>query len=132
MLLYRTIAEVYLLVSIVVAPLLCILGWVLLGKAFSRRLHSYIRWYSPLMIGTSLTTSAVLLEAFVSYYDRRNYGLRAGVYLLTLAGLPFHLVSFVRLWQTISRLPPSPGETPPLTSVEQDETVWPPQPRRQP
>jgi len=129
-LLYRNIAEIYLLVSVVVSPILCILGWVLLGKAFSRRLRSYIRWYAPLMIGTSLTTSAVLLEAFVSFYARRDYTLLAGVYLLTLAGLPFHLVSFVRLWQTISRLPPSPGDTPPTHTTDQDETVWPPQPRR--
>ena len=82
------------------------------------------------MIGTSLGTSGLLLEAFVSFYARRDYTLFAVTYLLFLAGLPFQLVSFVRLWQTISRLPPSSGETPSIHTIEQDKSVWPPQPRR--
>ena len=127
---YRAIAEAYLLVGVVVSPIFCVLGWVLLGKILSRRLSAYAGWYTPLAIAASLSASALLLEAFVSFYDPRDYGLRTGVYLLLLAGLPFHVVSFVRLWKIISALPPSPGDAPPVREAEQDETVWPPQPRR--
>ena len=127
---YRDTAAVYLLISVVVSPIFCILGWVLLGKILSRRLSAYAGWYAPLAIAASLSASAILLEAFVSFYDPRDYGLRAVIYLLLLAGLPFHIVSFVRLWETISRLPPSPGGAAPVREAEQDETVWPPQPRR--
>ena len=129
MLFYHNIAEVYLLVRILVSPLLCLFGWLLLGRAAAKHLQSYVYWFSPSVIGASISAVGLLLEAFASFYARRDYTLFAGVYLLTLAGLPFHLVSFVRLWKTISALPPSTGDTPPRP-VEQDEAVWPPQPRR--
>ena len=129
---YRDVAEAYLLIGVVVSPIFCILGWVLLGQILSKRLSGYAAWYTPLAIAASLSASALLLEAFVGYYDPRDYGLRAGVYLLTLAGVPFHLVSFVRLWKTISRLPPSVGDSPPTSMTEQDESVWPPQPKMPP
>lgn len=129
---YRDVAEVYLLVSIVTSPIFCVLGWVLLGQILSKRLSIYAGWYTPMAIAASLSAGAVLLSAFASYYDPRDYGLRAGVYLLLLAGLPFHITWFARLWKTISRLPPSPGTEPPVREAVQDETVWPPQPRTPP
>lgn len=129
---YRDTAEAYLYISPVILPILCLFGWLLVGKILNRHLHSYARWYIPMMIGTSLGTCGLLLEAFGSFYDRRNYTLFAVTYLLILAGLPFQIVSFVRLWKTISALPPSPGDTPTPMSAEQDETVWPPQPKMPP
>ena len=127
---YHDTAIAYLLIKIVVSPLLCILGWVLLGKILSRRLQSYRHWLLPGLIAASLSTGAVLLEGFVSFYDQRDYLLFGVVYLLILAGMPFQIVSFARLWKTISRLPLSAGDSPPTSTAGQDESVWPPQPRR--
>ena len=127
---YHDTATAYLYISIVVLPLLCLFGWLLVGKILNRHLHAYAHWYVPAVIGTSFGTSGLLLEAFGSFYDRRDYTLFAVTYLLFLAGMPFQLVSFVRLWKIISALPPSPGDAPPVREAEQDETVWPPQPRR--
>lgn len=128
---YHDTAEAYLFIKIVVSPLLCIFGWVLLGKVLNRRLNSYAHWFAPAVVAASLSVGGVLLESYISFYDRRNYILAAAVYLFYFASLPFHLVSFVRLWQTISRLAPSPGKAP-VREVEQDETVWPPHPRTPP
>lgn len=129
MLLYHNVTEIYSLLRIVVTPTICALGWLLLGRAAAKHLHSLVYWFLPAMIGASLGTTALLLEAYVSYYARRDYALATVVYLLYIADVPFHLVSFVRLWKTITRLPLSPGDTP-LREADQDETVWPPQPRR--
>ena len=129
---YRDTAAAYLYISIVVLPILCLFGWLLVGKILSGRQHAYARWYVPAMIGASLGTSGLLLEAFVSFYDRRDHTLYAVTYLLFLAGLPFQLVSFMRLWKTIPALPPSTGDTPLVGVAEQDETVWPPQPKMPP
>lgn len=130
---YRATTEAYLLIHIVVSPVLCIFVWLLLGKILNRRLHAYARWYVPQAVAATLTTSAVLLEAFVRFYAPRDYALAALVYLLTLASLPFHLISFIRFWQLISRLPADAGQQPqPVeqSAVEQGADVWPPPPRR--
>ncbi len=130
--LYRASAEMYLWASAFVSPILCVLGWLLFGRAISKRLQPYVYWLLPFMIGSSLTAIALLLTAFLGATHSRNYALGCIIYLLPLAGLPFHVVWLVRLWKTITALPPSAREQPPQTvSTEQDESVWPPQPRRE-
>jgi hypothetical protein len=128
--LYHAVAEIYLLVGTFTAPILCILGWLLLGKIISKRLRSYAWWYLPSIIGSSLSASTYLLTALLRYFHSRNYALGTAVYFLNLAAVPFYIVSFVRFWKTITGLPPGTGEQPPFNSTEQDESVWPPQPRR--
>ena len=128
--LYRASAELYLWASVSAAPILCVLGWLLLGRAISRHLQSYVYWLLPFMIGSSFTAAALLLTAFLRATHSRDYALGSIVYLLPLAGLPFHIVWLVRLWKTITALPPSSGEQPQAQIREQDAGVWPPQPRR--
>ncbi len=140
--LYRATTEMYMLVSVLVSPLLCVLGWLLLGKIISKRLLSYAHWYIPAVIGSSLSAASVLLIAFLRYfaahdyvlasaaYFLHDYVLASAAYFLVVAGVPFHIVSFVRLWKTITALPPSSGEPPQWNNAQQDEGVWPPQPRR--
>ncbi len=127
--LYRASAELYLWASAFVSPVLCVLGWLLLGRAIHKHLQSYVYWLLPLQIGSSLTALALLLTAFLGATHSRDYALGCVVYLLPLAGLPFHVVWLVRLWRTLTSLPPSVGE-PPVQNMEQDAGVWPPQPRR--
>ncbi len=128
--LYRATTEMYLLVSVLVSPLLCVLGWLLFGKIISKRLRSYAHWYLPTIVGSSLSACSVLLIAFLRYFATHDYILASAAYLLVVAGVPFHIVSFVRLWKTITALPPSGGEQPQVEYQEQDASVWPPQPRR--
>jgi len=128
--LYRATTEMYMLVSVLVSPLLCVLGWLLLGKIISKRLLSYAHWYIPAVIGSSLSAASVLLIAFLRYFAAHDYVLASAAYFLVVAGVPFHIVSFVRLWKTITALPPSSGEPPQWNNAQQDEGVWPPQPRR--
>jgi hypothetical protein len=129
--LYRASAEIYLLAKVIVAPTICLLGWLLLGRAAAKHLHSYVYWFLPSMIGASLNVAGLLLETYLNFYARRDYALITAVYMIYLAAVPFHLVSFTRLWKTITALPPGAGEQPPPRgSTEQDESVWPPQPRR--
>ena len=127
--LYRASAEAYLWAGAIVSPIFCVLGWLLLGRAVGKRLHTYVHWFLPLMIGSSLNAIALLLTAFLRSTHSRDYALGCIVYLLPLAAIPFHVVWLVRLWKTITNLPPSSGEPPPV-QLEQDAGVWPPQPRR--
>jgi len=126
--LYRAVAEIYLMVGTFTAPLLCILGWFLLGKIISKHLRSYAWWYLPSMIGSSLSAITYLLTALLRYIHSRDYALGSAVYLLNLASVPFYIVSFVRFWKTVTRLPV--GTQPQTDISEQDAGVWPPQPRR--
>jgi hypothetical protein len=127
--LYYVTAESYMALRSLVTPSLCVRGW-LLGRAAAKRLQSYIYWFLPSLIGTSISAVGLLLEAFLTHFARRDYALATAIYFLYFAGVPFHLVSFARLWKTITGLPPSSGEQPPQTvSPEQDESVWPPHPR---
>ena len=116
------------MVGALVSPSLCILGWLLLGRIVSKRLHSYIYWYLPLVIGSSFSAIGVLLQMFIEYFAPRDYALATCTYLLYVASVPFHIVSFIRLWKTVTALPPSSGEQPQYQ--EQDAGVWPPPPRR--
>ena len=127
--LYRATTEMYQLVSVLVSPLLCVFGWLLLGRIISKGLLSYAHWYIPAIIGGSLSAALVLLIAFLRYFAAHDYVLASAAYLLVVAGVPFHIVSFVRLWKTITHLPPSSGE-PVAQTLEQDAGVRPPQPRR--
>lgn len=128
--LYRATTEMYMLVNVLVSPLFCVLGWLLLGKIISKRLRSYAHWYLPTIIGGSLSAGAVLMIAFLRYFGTHDYVLASVAYLLVIASVPFYIVSFVRLWKTIAALPPSSGEQPQVEYQEQDASVWPPQPRR--
>ena len=128
--LYRASAEIYLLTKVLATPTICVLGWLLLGRAAAKHLHSYVYWFLPSLLGASLNVVGLLLEAYVNFYARRDYGLITVVYLVYLAAVPFHLVSFVRLWKTITKLPPSSGGQPQWNNAEQDAGVWPPQPRQ--
>ena len=130
MALYRISAETNLLVTAVLAPILCLFGWLLLGKLQSKNLLSYISWYRPAIIAGTLTAMAVLLETFATFFARRDYLLISAVYFFSLASVPFHIISFVRLWKTIAALPDGVREQPWTIQPEQDEGVWPPQPRR--
>lgn len=127
--LYRVSAEIYLLTKAFATPTVCLLGWLLLSRAAAKHLHSYVYWFLPSLIGASLNVVGLLLETYINFYARRDYGLITVVYLVYLAAVPFHLVSFVRFWKTITALPSSSGEQPPV-QLEQDAGVWPPQPRR--
>ena len=126
--LYRFSAEAYLLAGALVSPVLCVLGWLLLGRAVSKRLQSYVYWFLPLVIGSSFGAAGVLLQVFLDFFARRDYALGAAVYLLYFASVPFHITWFVRLWKTISALPPSGGGQP--QHLEPSADVWPPPPRR--
>lgn len=128
--LYRVSAEAYLWIGATVTPLLCVLGWLLLDKAISKHLHSFVHWFLPFMVGSSLSATAFLLTAFLRATHSRDYALGSVVYLLPLAGFPFHIVWLVRLWKTITALSPSNEEQPPRQPLEQDAGIWPPQPRR--
>ena len=128
--LYRTSAELYLLIKAIVTPTFCILGWLLFGRAAAKHLHSYVHWFLPSMIGASISAIGMLVETYVDFYARRNYVLIAVVYWIYVAAVPFHLVSFTRLWKTITSLPPSAWKPPPVQNMEQDASVWPPQPQR--
>ena len=128
--LYRTSAEAYLWTGAIASPILCVVGWLLLGRAVSKRLHSYVHWFLPFMIGSSLSAAALLLTAFLRSTHSRDYALGCVVYFLPLAGLPFHIAWLVRLWKIITRLPPSSGEQPQWNNAEQDAGVWPPPPQR--
>lgn len=127
--LYRASAEMYLWIGAFVSLLLCVLGWLLLGRAASKHLYSFTHWFLPSVIGGSFIAAALLLTTVMRLTSSRDYALGSVVYFLSLGGLPFHIVSFARLWQTITALPPSSGEQPPM-QLEQDAGVWPPQPRR--
>ncbi len=127
--LYRMSAEFYLLTKAIVTPTFCILGWLLLGRAAAKHLHSYVHWFRPSMIGASISALGMLLDVWVDFYARRDYALIASVYWIYVAAVPFHLVSFARFWKTITKLPPSSSEQP--QHQEQDASVWPPQPRRE-
>ena len=128
--LYRASAELYLWAGVLVSPVLCIFGWLLLGRAARKHLHSFVYWFFPAMIASSLLVTGLLLTAFLRITYSRDYALGTFVYLLSLAGVAFQVVSFVRLWKTITAMPPSAGEQPPVQNLEQDAGVWPPQPRR--
>ncbi len=128
--LYRATAEIYLMAGALVSPSLCIFGWLLIGKIAGKRLHSYTYWYLPLVIGSCFGAVGVLLQIFIELFAPHDYALATGVYLLYLASAPFHIVSFVRLWKTITKLPPNSGEQPQVEYQKQDEGVWPPPPQR--
>ena len=128
--LYRVSAEIYLLAKAFATPTVCILGWLLLSRAAAKHLHSYVYWFLPSLIGASLNVVGLLLETYVNFYARRDYSLITVVYLVYLAAVPFHIVSFVRFWKTITALPLGVGEQPQADVAEQDEGVWPPPPRR--
>ena len=78
----------------------------------------------------TLSTVGILVDLLLNYLALRDYALGTASYFLFLAAIPFHLVSVVRLWKTITSLPPSGGELPPQDSAVQAASVWPPSPRR--
>ena len=128
---YHLSAEAYLLIGALASPLFCVLSWLLLGQARTKRLHSYIHWYLPAVIGGTFSAAAFVLTAFLRFSHARDFLLGSLVYLLCLAGVPFHIVSFARFWKTLSQLPVSAGDQPQMPDpAEQGEGVWPPQPRR--
>ena len=52
--LYSATAEVYSLVKAFMSPTLCLFGWLILSRAAAKHLHSYVYWFLPAMIGTTL------------------------------------------------------------------------------
>ena len=128
--LYRASAEVYLWTGAIASLILCILGWLLLSQAAGKRLHSFVHWFLPSMIASSLLAAGFLLTAFLSFTHSRDYTLGIFIYLFSFAGVAVHAVSFARLWKTVTALPPNTGEQPQWNNAEQDAGVWPPPPQR--
>lgn len=128
--LYSVTAEVYSLVKAFISPAFCMFGWLILSRAAAKHLHSYVYWFLPSMIGTTLSTVGILVDLFLNYLALRDYALITASYFLFLAAIPFHIVSVVRLWKTISGLPAFSGELPQQDIAAQDAGVWPPAPRR--
>ena len=129
MTLYRYSAALYMMACTLVYPVLCILGWVLLGRILGKHLQPYARWFIPSMIAATLDTVAVLLLAFVTYFDRRNYVLASVSYLMSISGLLFNVISFARLRKMFMGLPPAEIRQSSPDDGQSQEGVWPPRPK---
>lgn len=128
--LYRLCLELYVIASLLVQPVVCVLTWVLLTKIRRKRLQAYTRWFTVVAIGSTMTTASVLALCFAFAYGRQDYMLASASYLIALAAIPVGIAAFVLLWKLVSALPINQDRQPPLIAHVAQEGVWPPPPQR--
>lgn len=126
--LYYASSVLYFVAGAVVSPLVTLFLWLTVAQAAHRRLARSLRWLTPLAVGHTLSTLAVLVMVLEAVGRLRSVALVVMAYGLYVVACAFILPAIVRLWKTFRDLPTSAGTQPPAAAGQEQPGVWPPPP----
>jgi hypothetical protein len=125
--LYSITSWLYMALSVIFAPITCIIGWRMLIIAKNKRRPEFVSWLLPTMFGATVYAGAVLAMVVGMLLFRRNLTFYSVSYTLSIAGTIFNLVGFIRLWKFVRGLPT--GASTEYVKPEYQPGIWPPPPR---